>query len=130
MTEPERTERYRGPLPGEVPLSRDSRAGGVVPGLSFDDVTGRVVRTGPGDVPAEPTPEEPGPAQGAPGPQDGSPSGAAPARVPDAGPSRTQRRTDDRAMVPLLARALSAQLARLAADDDPTPDGWWFAAKR
>ncbi len=112
MTEPERTEReqrYRGPLPGEVPLSRDSRVGGATPGLSFDPVTGRVVREAPSPE-EEHTPASP--------------------HVPDRAPSRAQRRTDGRAMIPLLAQALSAQLARLAADDAAAPDGWWFTPER
>ena len=116
MTEPERSERYRGPLPGEVPLSRESRPGGALPGLSFDDATGRVVRTGAGVFPEEPEPE-------------GPPAGSAP-HVAEPGLSRAQRRTDGTSMVPLLARALSAQLAALAADDDPAPDGWWFTPDR
>ena len=93
MTEPERTEReqaYRGPLPGEVPLSRDSRAGGAV---------GRSL---------------------------GAPGGPGAPHVPDRATSRAQRRTDGRAMVPLLARALASQLAQLVAEDDAAPDGWWF----
>jgi hypothetical protein len=107
VTEPERTDRYRGPLPGEVPLSRES--GGPLPGLTFDDVTGRVIRAEPG-----PAPEE-----------ESAPPAAAP-HVAEPGVPRAQRRTEGTAMVPLLARALSAQLAALAADDDPAPDGWWF----
>jgi hypothetical protein len=113
VTEPEGTDRYRGPLPGEVPLSRDARAGGPLPGLTFDDVTGRVIRTEP-----EPAPEEE--------------SAVPPAvpHVPEPGVPRAQRRSEGTAMVPLLARALSAQLAALAAADDPAPDGWWFTPDR
>lgn len=139
MTEPEPTERYRGPLPGEVPLSRDSRPGGVTPGLIFDDVTGRVVRADDGSVPptgagsgqppsSEPEPEPAAPSE--PEPRPASSSGPATAHVPDRGTSRSQRRADGRAMVPLLARALSSQLTQLAADDDPVPDGWWFTPER
>jgi hypothetical protein len=110
VTEPERTERtqrYRGPLPGEVPLSRDVRPGGVTPGVGL-------------------VPEAPEPALSS-GPE---PSGAEPAHVPDRPPSRAQRRADDRAMVPLLAQALSSQLGRLAADDEAAQDGWWFTPDR
>jgi hypothetical protein len=120
MTESERIEReqrYRGPLPGEVPLSRDARVGGATPGLTFDDVTGRVIRTeaGSGSVQQEDSGPEVGPTS-----EPGAP------HVPDRAPSREQRRTDDRAMIPLLSRALSSQLAQLAADDERAPDGWWF----
>jgi hypothetical protein len=120
MTESERSEReqrYRGPLPGEVPLSRESRVGGATPGLTFDDVTGRVIRTEP-----EPEADQ----QEDSGPEVGPTSEPGPPHVPDRAPSRQQRRTDGRAMIPLLSRALSSQLAQLAADDERAPDGWWF----
>jgi outer membrane biosynthesis protein TonB len=149
VTEPEPSERHQSPLPGEVPSSRGSWADGPLPGLTFDDVTGRVVRADDGSVPPtgagpgrppspeprpasspEPEPEpEPEP-QLEPEPQPASSSEPATAHVPDRGTSRSQRRTDGRAMVPLLARALSSQLTQLAADDDPVPDGWWFTPDR
>jgi hypothetical protein len=135
VTEPERTESHsRGPLPRPLP------------GLTFDDVTGRVIRTevpaasseepdaASPDVPASapapaPAPREPSPvpAPVAPSP---APSTAEPeARVPDRGVSREQRRTEGWAMVPLLARALATQLEQIAAEES-TPDGWWFTPDR
>ncbi|HEY2222012.1 hypothetical protein [Actinomycetospora sp.] len=117
MTESERIEgeqRYRDPPPAEV---RDPRDSGALPGLMFDDVTGRVIRTGDGPVPEE---------ESRPGADGGSSSEPGPAHVPDRGPSRVQRRTDGRAMIPLLSQALSSQLTQLADDDDPVPGGWWF----
>lgn len=114
MTDSERTERerrYRGPLPGEVPLSRDSRPGGVAPGVSFDPATGRVSRTG-----TEPADED----------SADEDLGDGPSHVPDRAPSREDRRRDGRAMVPLLARALASQLEQVAGDDEQTPDRWWF----
>jgi hypothetical protein len=130
MTESERSEReqrYRGPLP------RDPRDDGPLPGLVFDDVTGRVIRVEDASVPqAEPVPEvEPVPAEepmsaGRPVSWGGQAEEARLPHVPDRAPSREQRRTDGRAMIPLLARALSSQLAQLAADDEPASRGWWF----
>jgi hypothetical protein len=58
------------------------------------------------------------------------PGGPDAGHVPDRPPSRSQRRRDGRTMVPLLARALATQLAALATDDDPVPDGWWFTPER
>ncbi len=81
------------------PLSRPSRSGGAV---------GQAVGAVPDE--REAPPESP------------------PPRVPDRAPTRARRRTDGLAMVPLLAQALSSQLAQLAADDDRAPDGWWFTA--
>lgn len=48
------------------------------------------------------------------------------ARQPDRPPSRAQRRADTARMVELLASALAGQLARLAAEGDGAPPGWWF----
>ncbi|MCD2197392.1 hypothetical protein LQ327_28875 [Actinomycetospora endophytica] len=129
MTEPE--PHHREPLPGEVRSSRDPWADGPLPGLVFDDVTGRVIRadavseeTGT-PVPASEAPSsEPGPSSADAGPSSSGVPG--PAHVPDRGPSRDDRRRDGRAMVPLLARALASQLEQVATDDETTPDGWWF----
>lgn len=124
MTESERSEReqrYRSPLPP------DPRDGGPLPGLMFDDVTGRVIRTEDAPVPEEaPLPEQATVPAAEPVPEAGPAAEPPPPHVPDRAPSRDQRRTDGRAMIPLLARALSSQLAQLAADDEPAPQGWWF----
>jgi hypothetical protein len=113
----ERERRYWGPYPGEVPLSRTSR---------------------PAPPPAPEAGPQPEPvAQPEPVPEPTRPAGPDPAsgpeilvRVAERGPSRVERRRDGNAMVPLLAQALSAQLAKLAADVEPLPDGWWFTPQR
>jgi hypothetical protein len=119
VTEPDRTdERSPAPLPGPLP------------GLTFDDVTGRVIRTEvPPEEPAPVSPSSPAPPSPLVPSSPASSSSVEPeVRVPDRGVSREQQRTEGRAMVPLLARALATQLEQVAGD--PAPEGWWFTPDR
>ena len=109
----ERRPQYRGPWPGEVPLSRSSPAVPLVPRPAAvpDSAPPRS---------ADPEPRvEPATEPGIPLPH-----------APDRAPTPAERRRDGRAMVAVLAEALSAQLGRLAGDDGGTPDGWWFTPQR